>query len=309
MGITESLTSLAMVFIMIIPGVILGKKNIIEEEQTLGLTGIVVNLTWPCLVISAMQIPYSLEILKNCGYISIFMLVLLCIAFLISLLLVKIIKMKKSHSYLFTFMILFSNNGFMGIPIINAIFGGVATFYASIVEMVGNILVFSVGIALIQMAAGKRLKMNPREFLTPGIYGVLIGFLLFLFNITLPGFLGDSINIIGSATTPLTMVIIGMQIGRMKVKDIFGESTIYIMTFVKLIIIPSVTYVIFFVVLNDSSLLARVMVLDFAMPAAMCSAIFSQQYGADYEFASKGVLITTLFSIATLPIVTLLISL
>jgi predicted permease len=159
------------------------------------------------------------------------------------------------------------------------------------------------------MAAGKKLRMNPKEFLSPGIFGIIIGFLLFVLNIKLPGFLGDSIGTIGAATTPITMVIIGIQIGRMKVKDVFSGSAIYIMSFVKLIIMPLIAYVVFYVVLKDSSLLANVVILDFAMPAAMCTAIFAQQYGADYEFASKGVLITTMISIGTIPLITILLSL
>ncbi len=309
MGTAESLTSLAMIFIMIIPGLFLGRKNIINEEQSLGLTAIVTNLTWPCLVIDAMQIPFSFEILKSCGYIAVIMLVIFVIAFLISLLLVKVTNMDKKHSYLFIFMVIVANTGFMGIPVINALYGGEATFYASVVELVSNIFVFTLGIMLIQMSAGKKLRMNPKEMLTPGIFGVVIGFLLFLFDITLPGFLGKSIEIIGSATTPITMVAIGMQIGRMKVKDVFSGSSIYILSFVKLLVIPILAYVIFYLILNDSSLLANVLILDFAMPAGMCAAIFAQQYGADYKFASKGVLVSTLFSIATIPIFTVLLSL
>lgn len=309
MGTIESLTSLAMIFIMIIPGLFLGRRNIITEEQSLGLTAIVTNLTWPCLVIDAMQIPFSIKVLKSCGYIAVIMLIIFAAAFLISLLLVRVTKMDKRHSYLFIFMIIVANTGFMGIPLINALYGGKATFYASVVEMVSDIFIFTLGIMLIQMAAGKKLSVNPKEFLTPGIFGVLIGFLLFLFNVSLPGFLGESISIVGSATTPITMVVIGMQIGRMKVKDVFSGGIIYVLSFVKLIIIPVLAYVIFYLILRDTSLMANVVIMDFAMPVGMCAAIFAQQYGADYEFASRGVLVSTLFSIATIPIFTILLSL
>lgn len=309
MGTIESITSLAMIFIMIIPGLFLGRRNIITEEQSLGLTAIVTNLTWPCLVIDAMQIPFSWEVLKSCGYITVIMAIIFAISWLLSMLLVKITKMDKRHSYLFTFMIMFANTGFMGIPIINAVYGKDAIFYASIAEMVNDILLFTMGIMLIQMAAGKSLRMEPKELLTPGMVGVIIGFLLFIFNIQLPDIVGEPVYLIGAATTPITMVAIGMQIGRMNVKDVFSSSTIYIMSFVKLIVIPALSFLIFFIILKDNSLLAKVVTIDFAMPAAMCSAIFAQQYGADYEFASKGVLISTMLSIATIPLFTIILSL
>ena len=308
-GTIESLISLSMIFIMIVPGLVLGRRNVITEEQSLGLTGIVTNLTWPCLVIDAMQIPFSFEVLKSCGYITVIMLGIFIISWLISQLPVKITGMDKEHSYLFTFMIMFANTGFMGLPIINAVYGQDATFYASIAEMVNDILIFSIGIMFIQKAAGKQEGLNVKDLFTPGMVGVLVGFALFLLNVELPGFLGDSINLIGSATTPITMIAIGMQIGRMKIKDVFSGSTIYIMSFVKLLLLPAIAYLIFFVILGDKSMLANVVVMDFAMPAAMCTAIFSQQYGADYRFAGKGVLISTLFSIITIPLFTILLSL
>ena len=308
MGTIESLTSLAMIFVMIIPGLFLGRKNIVTEDQTAGLTTVVVNLTWPCLIIDSMQMPFSFEILKNSGFVTVIMLVIFVISYLISLLIVKFVKMDKSHRHLFTFMIMFANTGFMGIPIINAVYGEEATFYAAIYEMVANILIFTVGIMLIQMAADKNLRMHPRELLTPGLIAVIIGFLLFVLGITLPGFLGKSVYILGAATTPITMVAIGTMIGRMKVKDIFSSGTIYLMSFITLIIIPAITYLLLFVIMGESSLLAKVLVIDFAMPAAMCSAIFSRQYGADYEFASKGVMISTMLSMVTIPLFTILLS-
>lgn len=308
MGILESLNSLAMIFIMIVPGFIFAKKNMLSEEQSLGITSVVVNLTWPCLVIDAMQIPFSKEILGNCGYAFVVMTVIFILALVISIGLVRVLKMERARRYLFTFMIIFGNTGFIGIPIINALYGKDALFYASIVEMVNDVFLFTVGIMLIQMSAGQQKKMEISGLLTPGMAGVVIGFLLFLFDFQLPGFIGDSIGIIGGATTPLSMLAIGFQIGKMNFKEIFGDVSIYVFSFAKLIVIPAIVFVIMVVLLKDVSLLAKVIILEFAMPTAACTTIFSQQYGSDVGFATKGVLVSTLFSIATLPIFTILLS-
>jgi hypothetical protein len=308
-GISEIINSLAMIFIMIIPGVILSKKDMINENQSKGISTIVVNLTWPCLVINAMQIAYSKQTLLNCGYIFIIMLAAFALAFALSYFIVKVIKLKVEEAYLFAFMLVFANTGFIGIPVINALYGKDAVFYASIVEMVNDIFLFTIGIILIQLSAGAKTKINLKGMLTPGMFGIVIGFGLFLFNYRLPGFIGGSIDLIGAATTPLTMLIIGLQLGHINIKELLGDMNLYLLSFMKLLVIPGAVLLLMRFGLGDDSLLAKVTVLEFAMPVAACSTIFSQQYESNVTFATKGVLLSTLFSVITIPIFAILLEL
>ncbi|MGI6722623.1 MAG: AEC family transporter [Anaerovoracaceae bacterium] len=307
-SILESLNSLVMIFVMIIPGIILSKKNIISPKQSQGINSLVADLTWPCLVIDAMQISFSKKILADCGYTFVIMVIVFVAAFGLGSLLVRVLHLKKHQSYIFTFMLIFSNTGFMGIPVINALYGKEAVFYASIVEMVNDIFLFTVGIMLIQMSAGADRKVDIRSMFSPGMIGVIIGFLLFLFDFQLPGFLGESIEIIGAATTPLTMILIGLQIGRMPFRELVGDINMYIMSAVKLLVIPMIVFVIMIFILRDTSVLARVIVMEFAMPVASCTQIFALQYKSDVTFAAKGVLLSTVISIATLPLFTVILS-
>jgi len=228
------------------------------------------------------------------------------IALIIAMLLVRVLKMEKHVSYIFTFMVIFANTGFMGIPVINALYGKHAVFYASIVEMVQDIFLFTVGIMLIQMSTGAQKKMDLKAMISPGIFGVAIGFCLFLFNLTLPGFLGKSISIIGQATTPLTMVAIGLQIGHIPFKSLIDNVSMYVLALVKLIIIPAIVFVFMVFVMKDTSMMSKVIIMEFAMPVAACATIFTQQYNGNVAFATKGVLLTTVISIVTLPIFTIL---
>lgn len=163
--------------------------------------------------------PFSIQILKDSGYILIVCLVIFAILFLISFPFAKLIKLSKTKQYLTIFMLLFGNTGFIGIPVIKALYGTDAIFYAAIVELVNDILIFTVGIMLIQMSAGAKLKTDLKQCLNPGLIGVLIGMALFLLNIQLPQLIGGSIEMIGNATTPLTMFVIGYQLGGLKLKS------------------------------------------------------------------------------------------
>lgn len=302
MAIMEIINSLCMIFIMIIPGIIFRKKGLIDTNQSKSISTVVVNLTWPCLVIDAMQVKFSQEIFKRSQYIFVVVLLVFAIAFVVGFLLVKMLKIKREQGGIFAFMLVFANTGFMGIPVINALYGKEAVFYASIIEMVNDIMLFTVGIMLIQLSAGIKTKISFKEFLTPGMIGVIIGYVMFLCNFQLPGFLGHSVNIIGAATTPLTMFVIGIQIGELKFKELLGNGAIYVMSFVKLLIIPIIALLIMRFIFDDTSLLAKVLIISFAMPVAACTTIFSQQYNADVGFATKGVLLSTVVSVATIPI-------
>lgn len=298
------LSSLIMIFILIIPGVFFRKRNLITENQNDAVSGIVVNLTWPCLVIDAMQMRFSARILQNSLHILALTIVVFAVLALLGLVLAKLIKMPKTKQYLTVFMMIFGNTGFIGIPVIKALYGTEALFFAAIIELINDILLFTVGIMLIQLSAGARCRVDLRQFLNPGLIGVLIGLALFLLDIQLPQVLGGSIEMIGNATTPLTMFVIGVQLGGLKLKEIIGDWQVYAVCAARLLLVPVAALLVVKLWMwgGDFSLLEKVIIVSFAMPAASVSAIFSQQYKGEAVFATKTVLLSTVFSLLTIPI-------
>lgn len=296
------LSSLIKIFIMIIPGIFFRKKNYITDNQNEGITSIVVNLTWPCLVIDAMQMEFNSQVLRDSLYILVLAAVIFIVVGILSLLISSAMKLSHTKQFLTIFMLVFGNTGFIGIPVINALYGGEAIFYSAIVELINDVLLFTVGILLIQLSAGAKLKMDPKQFLSPGFVGVLIGLVLFILNIQLPSVIGDTIATIGNATTPLTMFAIGVQLAGMKIREITGDWKVYAITAIKLLIVPLVALLIVKLWAGDFTLLEKVLVISFAMPVASCASIFSQQYKGEAAFATKTVLISTVSSIVAIPI-------
>lgn len=303
------LNSLVMIFILIIPGIFFRKREILTETQNEALSSVVVNLTWPCLVIDAMQVEFSIQTLKNCGYIFVISLIIFAILLLISFPLAKAMKMPKTKQYLMVFMLLFGNTGFIGIPVIKALYGTEAIFFAAIIELINDILIFTIGMALIQMSAGAKLKLGVKQCLNPGLIGVLIGLALFMLDLRLPELLGGSVEMIGAATTPLTMFVIGFQLGGLNFREIAGDWQVYIICFVKLMIAPLITLLIVKLWAGDLTLLEKVLIMSFAMPVGSVSVIFSQQYKGEVAFATKSVLLSTVLSILMIPIFAILMEL
>ena len=302
MVISEILTSLVMIFLLIIPGIIFRKKDIISAAQSDGISSLAVNITWPCLVVDAMQMDFSAAVLKDSGYMMAAAMVVFAMTAVVTLVLSKLLRLDNSKRYITAFMLLFGNTGFIGIPVIKALYGTDAVFYAAIVELINDILIFTVGILLIQLSAGANLKVGFKQFINPGLIGVIIGLVLFLLNIQLPNLIGGSIEMIGNATTPLTMFCIGFQIGGLKFKEIAGDFQVYAICFVKLLIVPILTLLVVKLWAGDFSMLEKVLIIGFAMPVGAVASIFSQQYKGEAAFATKSVLLSTVLSLITIPI-------
>lgn len=302
MVISEILTSLVMIFLLIIPGIIFRKKDIISAAQSDGISSLAVNITWPCLVVDAMQMDFSAAVLKDSGYMMAAAMVVFAMTAVVTLVLSKLLRLDNSKRYITAFMLLFGNTGFIGIPVIRALYGTEAVFFAAILEMVNDVVIFTIGMMLIQMSAGAKLRFEPKLFLNPGLIGVIVGLLLFLLDIRLPEVIGGAVEMVGDATTPLTMFIIGYQLGGLKAKEILKDASIYVISFTKLLIVPVLALIVLRVAVGDFSLLEKVLIMSFAMPAGSVSVIFSQQYRGETAFATKTVLLSTLFSIVTIPV-------
>lgn len=302
MVISEILTSLVMIFLLIIPGIIFRKKDIISAAQSDGISSLAVNITWPCLVVDAMQMDFSAAVLKDSGYMMAAAMVVFAMTAVVTLVLSKLLRLDNSKRYITAFMLLFGNTGFIGIPVIRELYGTEAVFFAAILEMVNDVVIFTIGMMLIQMSAGAKLRFEPKLFLNPGLIGVIVGLLLFLLDIRLPEVIGGAVEMVGDATTPLTMFLIGYQLGGLKAKEILKDASIYVISFTKLLIVPVLALIVLRVAVGDFSLLEKVLIMSFAMPAGSVSVIFSQQYRGETAFATKTVLLSTLFSIVTIPV-------
>lgn len=296
------LSSLIMIFLLILPGFFFKKRKILTDHQNEAVSSIVVNVTWPCLVIDAMQMDFSIQTLRDCGYILIIALIIFAVIAAFSIPLSKLLKLSKTKEYIAIFMFMFGNTGFIGIPVIKALYGTDAVFFAAAIELINDILLFTIGMVLIQMSAGARLKVGFRQFLNPGLIGVIISMVLFLLDIRLPELLGGSIEMIGAATTPLTMFVIGFQLGGLKLKEVTGDWKIYVICFVKLLIVPAVGLLTVSLWTDAFTMLEKVLIISFAMPVGSAAALFSQQYKGEIAFATKTVLLSTVFSLITIPV-------
>ena len=111
---------------------------------------------------------------------------------------------------------------------------------------------------------------------------------------------------IGNATTPLTMFLIGYQLSGLHLREVLGEWQVYLVSLLKLLLVPVITLIFVKLFSGELSILEKVLTISFAMPAASATVIFSQQYKGEVEFSTKTVLLSTLISLVTIPVFAIL---
>lgn len=306
MELYDVFNQILIIFLIMIVGYASKRLNAVTDGFCKGLVGFVTNISLPALIISSMEYDFSPQMLVMSGKI----LIISGVAYLVSILLANIItavyKMEDSKKAVFKFMIIFANVGFMGIPVINAIYGSEGVFYTAIYNMPFNFLVWTLGVIILK-GGREKSKITLKSFVNPGTVSVLIGFIIFIFSIKLPGPIGSTIDMIGSLTTPLSMFYIGTMLAGMKIKHLFSDKSTFIMSIFRLIILPAVIFLILKPFVSNRLLIGVPIVLN-AMPAAANSAIMAGLYDGDVYTASQGIFISTMLSIATIPLLVLLLA-
>lgn len=302
MATTQIILSLVKLFLMIIPGFILSKANVIDEHQSKGISSVIVNLTWPCLIVISLQRDFSKELCVNMGILAAAMVCAIGIAFVLARVLAKSFRMESAKMYLLIFMLMFGNTGFMGIPVCSVLYGSEGTFYAALIDCVQDVFIFTAGLILIEKSTGKHIGLSIKHFMTPGFASIVIGLGLFIAGVSLPQVIYVPLETIGSATSPLAMLVVGYQLGKVSFREMIGDMSLYAMSFARLIVMPVIFLAVVWIIFPEMSTLTKVLVVEMATPVAACTTIYSQQYDGDVGFATKGVMLSTVLSIVTLSV-------
>lgn len=200
---------------------------------------------------------------------------------------------------------IFSNCGFMGFPILASVYGTQGVFYGSFYVLTFNLLIWTAGVAIF---TGKREALTWKQALNPAVISVLIGFCLFIFSIKLPAPIFKTLDMVGSMTTPLSMLIIGSLLVEIKLSEAFSGFSIFYATIIRLIVLP-LTVILLLKLLGANGLILGVPVLAGAMPTAALVAVFAEKHGADALLASRAVFLSTILSIVTIPAMIVLLQL
>ncbi len=290
-------------FVLIAIGYLCGKKGILTESSSHHITDVVLYVVTPCVMISAFQRKFSFELLGN----ILIAVLCACLIHVGSILVAKLIFRDKnvSRKKVLEFATVFSNCGFMSLPLQKAILGNDGWFYGSIFVAVFNIFVWSYG--LVSMSGDKKQLSLKKLIFNPGIMGVAVAVLLFVCQINLPYIIQQPVEYLSALNTPLPMLIIGFYLSKANFKKAFTDVGAYIAMGTRLVVIPLAATFIMTLCGVDKTILIAFIIASSA-PTAATTTMFAAKFNCDVELSVSVVASSTLLSIVTMPLVVALAS-
>lgn len=209
-------------------------------------------------------------------------------------------KRPKAEQGIYHYAIVFSNAAFLALPLAQSVVGEEGVFYSSCYVAVFNVLAFTYGIS--QISAGKA-KINLKSlFLNPGSVSVLIGIPLFLLQVKLPDFLLDTMARVGACNSPMAMIVFGTFLANCNFKNFFVKKEVYFVSFLRLILIPVIMLFVFKLIGVSGNMLIA-LTISASAPVATNTAMYAAKYENDTALSSELVGQTSIFSIATMPVI------
>ena len=309
MGVTIILAQMLMLFAMMLVGYFIWKRKWFDEAAYQKLSKIVVNILNPLLAIYGVAGKDSEGnadlLLQNLGFVVAFYVLLIVVSFLLAALLHPLGAERK----LYRLMCIFPNAAFMGIPVITSIFGSGSMIYIVFYVLGYNLLLYTYGVALAKKAARdvnaeetKDGKGQWKRMLGPGVIASVAAMVIFLLKLPLPAPVESFCDYMGNATIPMSMLLIGMSIAKADLKKIFVNKRMYAFVALRMLLLPIGTALLLKPFGADATVLG-VFVLQLSMPVGSMVTLIAKENGADEAVCTNGIVLTTLASILTIPVV------
>lgn len=312
MHIDIILPQILILSILVIVGLIGSKVGTISVGAKDMLAKIVFNITLPFLLFcNFSKLDITPRLLSNSLAIIVLTFITLLFMLLAGWLSTHFLRMTKGESAIFKVHSVFGNLVYLGFPVISALYGSEGLLYAGMFQLVSNMLMWTIGVIILNQREGLSLMMKVKQILNPNTIAILIGFLMFLFSIKLPEILIKSLGGLGDTTIYLSMLYIGSLMFYSNLKGFINSKKVYLLTLNKLIIVPVLILLIFAGVTSlfperiDIKVIS-VLVIMSSMPAMANVVIMAKIFGADDKLATANVFVSTIVSIITLPLILLL---
>lgn len=306
MNFSTIVIALCKLFFLLVLGYFLHKKKILDTHIDDGISSLIVNATNPALILSSLGSTGAStkgDVLRLVLFGVGFYILLLVLAF-VMVRLFRIHSGKRSTAQL---LLIFSNTGFMAIPVLQTIYGDIAVFYCSILNLPFNFLIYSYGVYLLTKDTGAAAghKISLRQLINPGMIASVLALILYFSGLHLPAVAQDTLSFLGNVTPPLSMLLLGSVLADYPLSSMFQDARLNLMLVVKLLVLPALAYLLSVLVFTDSVIIG-INTLTFAMPCAAMTVMLCKEYKGDAQTASVGVVFSTVLSLITIPIVFLM---
>jgi predicted permease len=307
MAISVSLT--IKIGILIAIGFASGRARIIDQSAREKMSDILIKILLPVSMIASSQQEFSISNAGGALEILVFAFIYYIIMFGSGIWILKLLGRDKRRMAIEILLVTFANTAFLGIPILSEIEGDVGVLYAVIINCVFDLVYFSIGMYMLQEIVLEQKSYFKITHLLrdPLTWVAIITIFLYIFPYRFPGIVTESLDSLGSAMMPVSMLIIGAQIAGMNYRELFVNRRAYILSFMKMLIIPMIVLIIMRLIGANMEITSTMVILS-AMPSGSLNIIMAEKYRIEPELATATVMQTTLVMLFTLPLFTQIIS-
>lgn len=302
MDYSSVINELIVMVVIIGIGFLGSKWGLINSGVSKALSDVTMYIAFPALLITSMAKDYSSQILRNSLLlivISVF--VYASLIFLAWLWGKWIIKTVENRNIL-KFMLVFGNVAIIGYPLVSVIYGDLGVFYAASFNIIHGVLTVTYGVMLMTNQGFSKNIKDYKSLINPGFVAIIIGYVLFISGIKLPYIFLKPLQLLGSTSIPIPMLVLGSSLGQIKMKQIIGVKQIWLLSVYRLLVFP----LMLLLVLKLFSLnlyLINIPVIIMATPVGVLATVMATTYRNDSDLASAGVVLSTLLSIISLPFI------
>lgn len=293
MLISILLRQIAIMALLSAVGVYLSRKGFLSPQGTKDLGAILLRVIIPCVIVKSYITEFSrerlLELALSAG--------LALIGFILAMVISYLVFGKRRR--LENFAASFCNAGFIGIPLAQAIIGEEGVFYIAASVALLNLFQWTYGVYI--MADRKDAISAKTIAKNPVVIAIVIGVVLFVSQIPVPGIVTSTLGYIAGMNTPIAMILMGTYLAKLPLKKLLDKRAYGCVLF-RLVIIPAVILLVFWVLPVSNADIALAAFLAAATPVGANICVFAQQYDCDYEFSVVTVCLSTLLSVITVPL-------
>ncbi len=304
------ITQVLILAILVVIGIVATKLGLISGDLKEGIARLVFNITLPLLILTNLsELDLTPEIIRNSGLVILFSYAGLCLMLAVGIVSSGIQRLDPSKRTIHLLHSMFGNIVFLGYPLINTLFpGGEGLLYATLFHLASNSLQWTLGVYLLVRKEKVNWSAHLKHLLNPNTIALVLGLIMMGFSIRFPAILRKPLGGLGNTTLYLSMIYIGAILAQTNFRGILRKGYIIVLSMNKLITTPFLLILVlksaetvFGFSLDET--VASVVVLQVAMPCMAIIVVMAKQFGADEKQATENVLLSTILSLFTLPLV------
>ncbi len=286
-------------------GYLAGVKKIISPEGVKELSNLLIKVTVPLTIIFSMIRPYQPEVAHTAKLVVIGCLIYIPVLATIAFGLAKLFRVGYKREGLWTFMLTFTNNGFLGMPFMYALFGVDGLLFMTLANTVQQLILYTGGVYMVKRGYYSREKVDWKSLLLTNVnIAIVIGVIIFVKQIPVPDEIVSVLEYMAGMNTPLSMMVVGLSLSHYPLSTMFTEKHAYILAFFRLVAFPLLTYAVMRTVgLEKGAMVTTTLLYSTALPSPALGSILAVKYDTDPQFAAQCVFVTTTLSMLTLPLI------